>query len=265
MDQWISEVLANPVTKLPQAAEDFAHIDGVIDARVYLPHTPGFRGWSDGQSAYEMWSDKQTDEKQLRAELNGVADVYSHIKMGGTVLDVGGHIGLVREFLPADTRFISVDPFISIQERIPVQYRNVYSCLSSPLNFIASCAEFLPFTAGTFDWVHMRSMLDHVQSPDLALLEAGRVLKQDGRLVIGLWIHGGRTGRSHLRPRAIAKEAARTVLGAIGIRRYRDHHTFHPTLSNLLSMLGASGFKPIDLYWQPAWEDQVCYITAIKV
>ena len=32
------------------------------------------------------------------------------------------------------------------------------------------------------DTVHMRSMLDHVQVPDLAILEAHRVLKKNGQL-----------------------------------------------------------------------------------
>jgi len=49
-----------------------------------------------------------------------------------------------------------------------------YPCLDQHLNFIAACAEFLPLQSNSFDWVHMRSMLDHVQSPDLALMEAHR-------------------------------------------------------------------------------------------
>ena len=46
--------------------------------------------------------------------------------------------------------------------------------LSRPLNFIGAMAEFLPFKDGTFDWVHMRSMLDHCKSQTL------RCLRQTG-------------------------------------------------------------------------------------
>lgn len=58
----------------------------------------------------------------------------------------------------------------------------MYNCLNAPLNFIGATAEFQPFVSGAFDWVHMRSMLDHVQVVDLALIEANRVLKADGKI-----------------------------------------------------------------------------------
>ena len=45
-------------------------------------------------------------------------------------------------------------------------------------NFIVAFAEFLPIKNSVFDFVHMRSMLDHVQVPDLVILEAHRVLKK---------------------------------------------------------------------------------------
>lgn len=261
MDDWVLDILADPVTKLPAVREDFATKSGTLDARVFLPNTPGFDFWKTGQSVYEKWSDIQTDERQLRAERDGVADVYRHIKMTGRILDVGGHIGLVREFLPPSVEFVSVDPFIDIPSRIPAEYRNVYSCLSRPLNFIGACAEFLPFQAGSFDWVHMRSMLDHLQSPDLALLEARRVLKKDGKLVVGLYVDGGRLGRRTVRE--TIKEAVRPAV-ALFLPRYRDRHTFHPTFANLNRIIADNGFRVIDAYWQPAWNDRVCYLTAVK-
>ena len=66
--------------------------------------------------------------------------------------------------------------------------------LEPPLNFIAATAEFQPFVEGSFDWVHMRSMLDHVQVSDLALLEAKRVLKPTGHVLIGLYVDGVKSG-----------------------------------------------------------------------
>ena len=44
----------------------------------------------------------------------------------------------------------------------------------------------------------MRSVLDHFHSPDLALFEAARVLKRNGKLVIGLYVDGGKSGRRPL-------------------------------------------------------------------
>ena len=72
-------------------------------------------------------------------------------------------------------------------------------------------------------------MLDHVQSPDLALMEAHRVLKPTGQLVIGLYVDGGKSGKRTLERQL--KEIARTILVACGVTRYKDHHTFHPTFA----------------------------------
>jgi ubiquinone/menaquinone biosynthesis C-methylase UbiE len=212
LESWLTDLLADPISKLPSTPEQIGLTDGIIDARRFLKNTVGFKLWGEGQVFYEGW-ERQTVE-DYQKEIEGVAPVYQHIKMSGRVLDVGGGAGSVRHFLPVNTQFVSVDPFIDCQYSIPEAKKQVYPCLSQPLNFIAACAEFLPFQASGFDWVHMRSMLDHVHSPDLALLEAARVLRPNGRIVIGLYVDGGKSGRRtfdrHL------KEIARTILVLFG-------------------------------------------------
>ena len=260
LDQWALDVLADPITKLSAKPTEIGLTGDVVDARRYLRNTIGFNLWDEGQQFYEAW-DKATIE-DYKAEIEGVAPVYDHIRMSGRVLDVGGGAGSVRHFLPAGTQFVSVDPFVDYEKGVPPAKREAYPCLSQPLNFIAACAEFLPFQAATFDWVHMRSMLDHVQSPDLALMEAHRVLKPDGRLVVGLYVDGGKSGKRPL-DREI-KEAIRACLVFVGVKKYKDHHTFHPTFANLQKIIRDNGFRIDDVYWQPQWKDQVCYITAMK-
>jgi SAM-dependent methyltransferase len=260
LEAWVTEILADPITKLPATPDQIGMVRGVIDARRYLANTIGFHLWDEGQKAYEAW-DKRTLE-DYKTEIEGVAPVYEHIRMSGRVLDVGGGAGTVRHFLPPDTQFLSVDPFIDYEQGLAPAKRAAYPCLSNPLNFIAACAEFLPLQSSTFDWVHMRSMLDHTHSPDLALMEARRVLKPDGRLVIGLYVDGGKSGKRT--PERQAKEAARTLLVSIGINKYKDHHTFHPTFANLQKIVRDNGFDVEDVYWQPQWNDQVCYITAAR-
>jgi len=88
------------------------------------------------------------------------------------------------------------------------------------------------------------------------------VLKPTGRLVVGLWVDGGKSGRRTLRQ--TLKEIVRPVLVAFGFHRYRDHHTFHPTFANLQKIIMDNGFSITDVYWQPQWQDNVCYITAEK-
>jgi ubiquinone/menaquinone biosynthesis C-methylase UbiE len=259
LDHWVINILAHPITKLPATPEQIG-IDknGVIDARIGMRNTIGFETWDAGQVAYEQW-EKRTVADYTR-EIAGDAPVYEHVKMTGAILDVGGGHGAVREFIPATAQFVSVDPFIDIEQHIPAAKRSAYTCFSKPLNFIGACAEFLPFRAASFDWVHMRSMLDHVHSPDLAVMEAHRVLKPDGRMVIGLTVDGGKTGRRTFRRHT--KELLRTILTSSGLRRFKDHHTFHPTFANLQKIIRDNGFEIEDVYWQPIWKDQVCYIIA---
>lgn len=94
----------------------------------------------------------------------------------------------MREFLPDDVEFVSTDPWLAAPFANREARKKAYTCLNKPLNFIGATAEFQPFVAESFDWVHMRSMLDHVQVVDLALLEARRVLKLGGHVLIGLYV-----------------------------------------------------------------------------
>lgn len=258
LDQWVLDILADPITKLPATPHDIGISEGVIDARRFLKNTIGFVQWDDGQSAYEGWERSTIEDYKKERDVD--APVYNHIKMSGRVLDVGGSIGSIRDFLPKGTQFVSVDPFLGCTVHIPQPKKAVYTCLTERLNFIASCAEFLPFAARSFDWVHMRSMLDHVHSPDLALIEARRVLKPTGKLVIGLYVDGGKSGRRTIDRQL--KEIVRPILTTIGFKRYKDHHLFHPTFKNLQKIIIDNDFKIDDVYWQPEWRDTVCYITA---
>jgi SAM-dependent methyltransferase len=258
LDAWVIDILADPITKLGAEPNEIGLLDGTIDARRYLKNTMGFQLWDEGQVFYEAWEQRTIED--YRREAEGVAPVYDHIRMTGRVLDVGGGAGSVRHFLPAGTEFVSVDPFINYEAHIPAAKKQVYPCLSQHLNFIAACAEFLPFQASSFDWVHMRSMLDHVHSPDMALLEARRVLRPHGRVVIGLYVDGGKTGKRTLDRQL--KEITRTVLTSVGIDRFKDHHIFHPTFANLQKIVLDNGFVVEDVYWQPQWNDTVCYLTA---
>jgi len=168
----------------------------------------------------------------------------------------------LRHFLSDDAEYLSIDPFVDCWKYSTSEMQSAYPCLTKPLNFIAACAEFLPLEARAFDCVHMRSVLDHVHSPDLALLEARRVLKDSGKLVVGLYVDGGKSG---YRPRLRAlKEAVRPFLASAGLKRYKDHHIFHPTFIDLERIVHDNGFRVVDVYWQPQWQDQVCYVTAQK-
>jgi ubiquinone/menaquinone biosynthesis C-methylase UbiE len=98
------------------------------------------------------------------------------------VLDVGGSVGTIREFLDTNVNYMSVDPHFGSFREISEAKIEAYSFLKVDCNFVSGMAEFMPITTVSIDWVHMRSMLDHAQVPDLTLIEARRVQKGNGRM-----------------------------------------------------------------------------------
>lgn len=264
LNSWAQTVLADPITKQLVTIDRFQIENGVVDARVYLQNSSGFGDWEMGQKKYESWEQNADGYKpsDYKKEIDRDKATYKHFKLSGAILDIGGGVGTVREFLEDSSKFLSVDPFINAPFLIPEPKRTTYRCLSEHLNFIAGMAEFLPITSASFDWVHMRSMLDHVQIPDLALIEAARVLRPGGNLLIGMLVEGGKKGD----PSGFEslKELVKHGLSALGISRFRDYHTWHPTLKNLRALISAHGFEIEEEYWQPGWNDNVVYIKAVK-
>lgn len=270
LESWVEAILAHPVSKLPIESSDLPEKHGVLDARVFLKHTYGFSAWVEGQDeyerdaelAYESQSSSSDSVANYLAEIGYDQPVYRHYQLNGRVLDCGGGAGTLRQFLPSDVEFVSIDPWLHAASASSDARKQAYTCLTQPLNFIAGTAEFLPFVACSFDWVHMRSMLDHVQVADLAMLEARRVLRPDGRLLIGLYVEGGRTGV--ISPVQRFKELIKHGLEWFGVDRWKDHHVWHPTYSGLIKLIEDNGFEVEDTYWQPQWNDTVCYVCARK-
>ena len=266
-EEWVLAQLADPVSKQPAGTDFFAKVDGVLDARIFMKNTYGYSEWAEGQDEYESSlaatdGEYQNIVKAYSSEREYDRPVYEHFKLQGTILDVGGGASTVREFLPETAQVVSIDPSIDSAVKFSAARMEAYKCLSRPLNFIAAAAEFLPFSAESFDWVHIRSVIDHLQVPDLALLEAHRVLKPDGHVLIGLYVEGGKSGKISWKRKC--KKIIKHGLELAGIKRWHDHHLQHPTYKDLVKLIEDNGFKIEDVYWQPCWHDQVCYICACK-
>lgn len=260
---WLISSLADPLTKQQSSIGDFQIRDGVLDARVFLKNTYGYSEWAEGQDEYEslVSNDRNTLEDYQR-EISFDRPTYEHFQLRGRVLDCGGGAGTVREFLPLETEFVSIDPWLYAPMASGPARKEAYTCLRRPLNFIAATAEFIPFVAETFDWVHMRSMLDHVQVADLAIIEAMRVLKPGGYLLVGLYVEGGNSGVIPLSRRI--KDGVKDLLALCGIERWKDHHVWHPTYPALIKLISDNGFVVEDTFWQHGFEDCVCYVQALK-
>ena len=275
LEDWVLKILVDPITKksIPFPfcpSENVKYVNGIIDARVFLKNSYGFRDWEIGQEAFEQWEESgegyNNEVSAYKKEIEYDRPTYEHFKMHGDILDVGGLTGTVREFLSDDCRYVSVDPYLEAVFKIPYAKKEAYKCLSKRFNFIGALAEFLPFQSDSFDYVHMRSMLDHVQVPDLALKEANRVLKLNGGLIVGLYVEGGKSGRKPFV--RWAKDMIKKVLELIGIEKYKDFHTWHPSHINLLKLITDNGFEVKESYWQPGLKsclkEQVVYVFATK-
>ena len=267
MEEWVNQILADPITKLHKEAIKFKKIDNLIDARIYLKNTFGWEKWLMGQNFYEQWLEngeisilkKETNFKKVK-ELE--KPVYDSLSIKGRVLDIGGGVGTLREFLDNQCNYLCVDPHYKSLKNIPQKKIDIFKCLKESINFIVGFAEFLPLKDSSFDFVHMRSMLDHVQIPDLVILEANRVLKKNGKLIVGMTIDRGKNGKFIIKD--YIKNLLRELLYHLGMRSFRDYHTWHPTLKNLKKVINDNGFVIEKTIWQPGMDDRVVYIQAIK-
>gem|GEM_PF-5876550 len=94
---------------------------------------------------------------------------------------------------------------------------------------------FLPFAEASFEAVNMRSCIDHFFNPELSLLEANRVLKKYGKLIICMTVRVNSASN-------LAKETARKVLNLF-TDKFQDKHIWHPSQTELTEMCNRCGFK----------------------
>ena len=266
----------------------------VFDFRIHRPEyclPPAAVRWEDIQSQFKSFHERESTQDNLEtylAEIDSVKEIYTEeFSIRGKVLDVGGHQGRLRHFLSEDdaASFVSVDPFLKIFQGLSMQPHllSAYPCLQSPCNFLSCHAEYLPFVSKAFDWVHMRSVLDHFQDPYLALKEAFRVLKDDGRLLIGLSVQGGNSAlaeepvQAAIRPSQIPRLAFDFIqregyiafflavirrLTGTGASQKVDDHTFYWHHHDLLDILGKASFAIIKEHWQKPPNSRCIYLAA---
>jgi SAM-dependent methyltransferase len=277
VDPWLREILVDPLDKGPlmigetslvsSYGRHYPIVNNIYDLRLLTQHV-GLVGelWKEGQREYECWTDSlvSRDSRQVYLEeKDSVRDVYQAIPIVGRCLDIGGHQGRLREYVAEDQEYVSMDPYLDVFEGLASQHNllETFPSLKKPANFVCALAEHLPVKSESFDTAHMRSCIDHFYNPEIALLEAHRVLKRGGQLVVGLYVEGGRTGC--LTPKERLKETIRSMLSLV-TSRYKDHHIWHPTYAELCTLIVGAGFRIENTYWQRAFIDRVCYIKAVK-
>lgn len=294
--QWESFRCRDCATAYPRRTIRQAdHDEHVFDFRIQRPPyclPTGVARWADAQSEYERVYEKYTSLDILPLyldEIDSVREIYTgQFFIKGRVLDVGGHQGRLRHFLNAEhvPLYVSVDPFPEVFENINSHPNLIraYPSLLEPCNFLACHAENLPFARRSFDWVHMRSVLDHFCDPYLALKEAYRVLKDDGVLLVGLTVGGKPSAakRDVIVPgnqrslsllervgKKVRREGFKSLIASIG-ERSRDvlkpsgDHTFHWDYADLTDLLRRTAFVTVKEHWQEAPVSMCVYLQARK-
>jgi len=230
------------------------------------------KDWESGQSFYENFHERNLIKNEGKLDIykkidNETNDVYNKIILQGDVLDVGGGWGaLIKQANLDPIRYISVDPLPAQWRQLKrfKQFTDHYSICANAARLVGY-AEFLPLADGTFDVVHMRSCLDHFSNPILSLQEAYRVLRENGKLVIGLSLEGAYK-KVDLSNFEKFKNFIKRLPLADSIREWviPDHHMFHPTYENLIKMIELTSFKITQEVWQSSYHN-VIYFEATKV
>lgn len=245
----------------------------VYDFRVQYPSfcvPDSVKKWGELQKEYENFSKYYSTIDELQPYLNeikSISNIYmKEYQIQGSVLDVGGHQGRLRHFLSEDDvpLYISVDPYWKVFEFIQQKPNllQAYPSLINPCNFLSCRAEKLPFIVNSFDWVHMRSVIDHFEDPYLALIEAYRVLKPGGNLMIGLSIIEKMDKKNIRNFSAIVpkiKQEGILKVMKIGVGKilgiYHGSHMLHLGHDELLDLLATTGFRVGKEYWlEPPFE-----------
>ncbi len=233
--------------------------------------------WKTAQEEYIRYHEfykKLDNEEHFKKEIDSVKGIYrDEFQLSGRILDVGGGQGRLRHFLNNHQleNYICIDPFPEAMDGFGKMKNmlSAYNNINEPMYFMAAFAEKLPFKDAIFDWVHMRSVLDHFEDPVKAIQEAKRVLKPGGKLLIGVSIKKGNWLKSPDKPFIIVRVLSKIkrTLSPDKTPRYKtgaDDHVHEWSYEELISLISDNGFTIEKEHRQKSPWQNVIYISAVS-
>lgn len=178
-----------------ECALDFTCVNGIPNLIPFPPPDPEIKKlWQTWEKLQENGAlSYETDpEHNLCVEKRPDATAFGRFcKLGGDVLDIGcGPQAQLPSYIPCkDLNFVGIDPLPGAPQR--------------DYTMLHGIAEYLPFADNTFDHVLFATTLDHMLSPQKALSEAHRVVREKTGKV-HIWIYDN-TLKMSLADRALGR------------------------------------------------------------
>lgn len=144
--------------------------------------------WEERQQEMEEWYGDLIAGPAAAEELLEDYTLYAPLlaTLSGDILDLGGGIGIVRDYLPRDTRYTVIDPSLDWLGSEWSSLTEHFPSLETKPRFVRGIGEHLPFPDRTFDVVLALWSLNHVDVPEAVFGEVCRVLRPGGRFLVVL-------------------------------------------------------------------------------
>jgi ubiquinone/menaquinone biosynthesis C-methylase UbiE len=145
--------------------------------------------WQSRQTEMEIWYRNLIgDPGNAGVQLTGDYQPYSKYLAGlrGNIIDIGGGVGIVRDYLSPKTNYIVIDPSLCWREESWCALRNVFPSVEERRSFVQGMGEMLPFESNHFDSALSLWSLNHAINPEQCVIEMYRVLKPRGKSLVVL-------------------------------------------------------------------------------